>query len=141
VTKVANGEIITAPAIFQTGSTASVVFASPGGGRCGKNLTLLSVAPSGSNPLTVAWCAPLNGRGSPIVTTTDGASNAIVWATGAEGDALLHGYNAATGAVVFSGARTAMAGLHRFSTIMAAEGRLYVGADNKIYAFTFTAQQ
>jgi hypothetical protein len=31
-----------------------------------------------------------------------------------------------------------MSGLHHFSTIMAAEHRLYVGADNRIYAFTFT---
>jgi len=139
VSKVANGQIITAPAIFQTDSTASVVFTSPGGGNCsGGNVTMLNVAPSGKSPVTVAWCATLNVRGAPILTTTDGNKNGIVWVTGAEGDNMLHGFNAATGAVVFSGTGTTMQGLRHFGTIMAAEHRLYVGADNRIYAFTFT---
>ena len=139
VTQVANNEIITAPAIFQTDSAASVVFTSPGGGKCSSgNITMLNVAPSGSKPISVAWCAALNGRGAPIVTTTDGNKNGIVWVTGAEGDNELHGFNAATGGVVFNGTGTTMTGLRHFGTIMAAEGRLYVGADNKIYAFTFT---
>jgi len=139
VTQVSTGQIITAPAIFQTDTTASVAFTSSGGGKCSSgNITMLNVAPSGSKPVSVAWCASLNGRGAPIITTTDGNKNGIVWVTGAEGDNLLHGFNASTGAVVFSGTGTTMSGLHHFSTIMAAEHRLYVGADNRIYAFTFT---
>ena len=39
---------------------------------------------------------------SPIITTTDGKSDPIVWAVGAEGDNRLHGFRGDTGAIVFS---------------------------------------
>ena len=115
-----------------------VAFQSNGGGAChGGNITMLSVAASGASPMSVAWCAALNGGGAPIVTTTDGAANAIVWAVGAEGDNELHGFNALTGAVVFSGTGTGMSGLHHYQTILAVGKRLYVGADSTVYAFKF----
>jgi hypothetical protein len=88
-------------------------------------------------PIHIAWCAPFRGRGAPIVTTTDGSSNAIVWVPGAEGDNLLHGFNVANGEVVFGGGTAAMTGLHHFQTLIAAEGRLYVAADGRVYAFAF----
>jgi len=49
----------------------------------------------------------------------------------------LHGFNALTGQVVFSGAGTTMAGLHHFQTILATQRRLYVAADNTVYSFAF----
>jgi hypothetical protein len=49
----------------------------------------------------------------------------------------LHGFNALTGQVVFSGAGTTMTGLHHFQTILATQRRLYVAADNTVYAFAF----
>jgi hypothetical protein len=98
---------------------------------------MLSIAASGSSPISEDWCAPFRGGGAPIITTTDGTSNPIVWVVGAEGDNLLHGFNALNGNIVFGGGNTALAGLRHFVTILAAEGRLYVGADNRVYAFTF----
>jgi Ca2+-binding RTX toxin-like protein len=89
--------------------------------------------------LRVAWCAAENGRGSPIVTTTDGKANAIVWAVGGEGDNRLHGFRGDTGAVVFSGGGPgdAMGEVRRFQTLIAAGGRLYVAGDQHVYAFAF----
>jgi hypothetical protein len=136
VKQVSNSQIITAPAVYETSSTSMVAFTNSSGGNCsGSSITMLNVAPSGSSPITVAWCAPLNGRGAPIVTTTDGTANAIVWVVGAEGDNLLHGFNALNGQIVFSGTGTAMTGLHHFVTPMAVDRRIYVGADDRIYAF------
>jgi hypothetical protein len=88
--------------------------------------------------ITTAWCAALNGDGSPIVTTSDGHSDRIVWVTGAEGDDRLHGFRAEDGAVVFDGgsAGDQMPRLRHLSTILAAEGRLYVPSDGRIFAFT-----
>ncbi len=57
--------------------------------------------------------------------------------TGADGDALLHGYDASSGKVVFDGGKIRLADLRHFGTLIAAEGRLYVGADNTVYAFAF----
>jgi hypothetical protein len=134
----ASSSIITAPAVYATTSLTLVSFTASGPKTCsGSGLVTLNVAGGGATPITTAWCAPFNGRGAPIVTTTDGISSPIVWVTGAEGDNLLHGFDGLTGATVFSGAGTTMSGLHHFSTLMAAGGRLYVGADNTVYAFTF----
>lgn len=136
VLQVANGGIRTAPAVYETDARTLVAFTNSGNGHCsGGNITALNVAASGAAPLSFAWCAPLDGGGAPIVTTSDGKSNPIVWAVGAEGDNALHGYNAADGKVVFAGNGTAMGGLHHFQTIMATHDRFYVAGDNNVYAF------
>jgi len=137
VTKESDNAIITAPAIYETPDAAMVAFTNRGG-KCGRtNITMLRVSAAGKVPVTTAWCAAFRGRGAPIVTTSDGSSNPIVWVVGAEGDNLLHGFNAVNGHAVFSGGSTPMTGLHHFETILAAEGRLYVAADERIYAFAF----
>jgi outer membrane protein assembly factor BamB len=136
VTPVANGPIRTAPAILEMTDSALVAFQSNGSTRCSDaNITMLSVAPSGVSPITVPWCTRFSGRGSPIITTTDGHANAIVWVVGAEGDGLLHGYDAQTGASVFTDTAAAMAGTHHFETILATERRFYIAADNTVYAY------
>jgi len=85
--------------------------------------------------LATAWCGAFRGEGAPIVTTTDGRSNPTVWILGAEGDAKLHGYRGDTGEPLFTS--EAMTGLRHFQTLLAAAGRLYVGADGRLYAFSF----
>jgi hypothetical protein len=72
------------------------------------------------------------------VTSTDGTNNVVVWGLGAENDQRLHGFDGDTGATVFAGggASELMAGTRRFSTGIAARGRIYVATDNKVYAFT-----
>jgi hypothetical protein len=136
ILQAANGGIRTAPAIYETDSNSMVAYQNSGNSHCsGGNISVLNVAPTGSSPMSFGWCAALNGGGAPIVTTTDGTANPIVWAVGAEGDNELHAFNATNGAVLFSGSGTQMSGLHHFQTILATRNRLYVGADNTVYAF------
>jgi hypothetical protein len=136
VTQVANSGIRTAPAIYQTDVATMVAFTNSGSSHCSSgNVTMLNVAASGSSPVTFAWCAGLSGQGAPIITTTDGSSDGIVWAVGAEGDNELHGFDVRNGNVVFSGSGTSMSDLHHFQTILATRSRFYVGADNAVYAF------
>jgi hypothetical protein len=93
-----------------------------------------------SNPPAIvsAW-GPVSqtGRGSPWVTTTDGTNNVIVWVAGVAGDQRLHGYDGDSGAVIYSGggANELMTFTRQWNTGMVARGRIYFGADNKIYAF------
>ena len=137
---VSNGRIITGPAVYETPIGAMVVFAGYAGlpANCsGTDLTMLKVTGDVKKPISIAWCVALNGIGAPIITTTNGSANAIVWATGGRGDNQLHGFNALTGKIVFSGHGTAMNGLHGFSTLIAANRHLYVAADNTVYAFGF----
>ena len=138
VQKVSNSAIITAPAIYNTDHISMVVFRDGNGLNCGgSSVTALSVAASGTAPIKEAWCVAMNGSGAPIVTTTNGSANALVWIVGAEGDNLLHGYNAVNGAVVFAGGGQAMQGLRHFQTVLAANGHIYVAGGGTLYAYTF----
>jgi outer membrane protein assembly factor BamB len=138
--RVSNSEIITAPAVYEGPADTLVAFTNPAGlsANCsGGSLTMLKVTGDAKTPMSIAWCAPLSGSGAPIITTTNGAANPIVWIAGAEGDNEIHGFDALTGKVVFSGANTGMTGLRHFGTLIAANGRFYVAADNTVYAFAF----
>lgn len=130
------GAIRTGAAVFPTAGGAFVAFQG-NGAQCSNHgdLTVLKVTAEPKPSMTTAWCGESNGRGSPIVTTTDGHSNPIVWTVGAEGDGRLRGFNGETGALLFNGG--AMAGTRRFQTLIATPGRLYVAADGRIYAFAF----
>jgi hypothetical protein len=136
---VSTGGIRSAPAIYHAESGVMVAFSSRGSTQCPRtNITMLNVAAGGVSPITFAWCQKIGGFGAPIVTTTDGTANPIVWAVGAEGNNLLHGFNALTGAVVFTDPGPAMEGLHHFATILPAGHRFYIAADDTVYAYTFT---
>jgi len=80
------------------------------------------------------WCASASGLGSTIETTTDGVTDPIVWAVGAESDNKLHGFDGDTGASVFSGGPTAFGTVRRYSAPMVAKGRIYVASDNAVHA-------
>jgi hypothetical protein len=95
---------------------------------------------SGSPPqLSVLWCAVANGRGSPVLTTTDGRANPIVWIVGAEDSNRLRGFRGDTGAVVFAGGGSAeaMSEVRRFQAPIVVGRRVYVAADQRLYAFAF----
>jgi hypothetical protein len=107
------------------------------GGIAG-DLVALRIVADAPPKLSVAWCALQGGKGSPIVTTTDGKSDAIVWGIGAEGTQHLMGFDGDTGRVVFAGggAAEAMSNVRRYSTAIAAKGRLFIAGDDAVYAFT-----
>jgi hypothetical protein len=133
------GEIIGGPASWVEGGAGYVAFqGNAASSRCGgQGLTTLKVVAGAKPHVAIAWCAGLSGGGNPIVTTTDGSANRIVWAVGADGDGQLHGYAASNGSVVFGGGGSAytMQNLRYMTTILAAQGRLYVPSDGRIYAF------
>jgi hypothetical protein len=140
---VSSASIRTAPASYAIGSDAYVAFQAPGA-HCPpparhNELTVLKIAAGSPPNLATAWCGGLRGAGSPIVTTTDGHSNPIVWIAGAEGDNRLHGFRGDTGEPLLTGgdSREVMTGLRHFQTPIAGENRLFVAADGRVYAFAF----
>ena len=134
---VANSAIITAPASFPDGANETVVFQARGAlcpnGTFSGGLAALTVSATEVRPL---WCAPLQGRGAPIVTTTDGHADPIVWVDGAQGDDRLHAFRGDTGAPLFTSANT-IPGVRHFETLLAANHHLYVAEDGRIVAFTW----
>jgi len=135
---VSQRSILTSPAVYPADSGVYVAFRGEGA-NCStqdNSLTVLNIKAGSPPKITTAWCGALRGAGSPMVTTTNGHSNAIVWIVGAEGDNRLHAFRGDTGEPIFAGGET-MSGVRRFQTPIAAEDRLYVAADGRIYAFTF----
>jgi len=107
-------------------------------GEVDNELTVLKIRATPRAAIETAWCGALRGEGAPIVTTTDGRANPVVWILGAEGDNKLHGFRGDTGEPIHTeGSDKVMAGLHHFQALVAGIDRLYVGADGRIYAFAF----
>ena len=144
VSEVSRAPILTAPATWSDGDAAFVAFRNTarlgsckGAGLGGDSVAVLRIDGAGKGAVKVVWCRPMEGGGNPITTTSDGRSNRIVWIAGAQGDDRLHGFRADDGQPVFSSERDEdrVPGLRRFSTIVAANGRLYLAGDGKVYAF------
>jgi len=134
--------IRTAPATYAVGAHIHVALQAAGA-HCPSavpenQLTVLKIEASERPNFGTAWCGSLSGAGSPIVTTTDGHTDPIVWLVGAEGDNRLHGFRGDTGEPIFpERSGPVMNGLHHFQTLIATKDRLYVGADGRVYSFAF----
>ena len=129
-----SGTIIQAAATYRTALGTYVVFR-------GSSSATRTFRINATNPptITTTWAVTgQSGRSSPFVTSTDGTNDVIVWVVGSGGDNRLHGYNGDTGAVVYAGggANELMTGTRGYNAnAIAARGRIYVAADNKVYAF------
>jgi len=138
VRRVANGPVIQAPVTYRNGGRTLVVYRAPGAicpdGRSTTAVVALAVT---DGALTPAWCAPIDGRGIPMVTTSGPEANPIVWVAGAEGDERLHGYRGDTGAALY--ASEPLPGLRHFVTPMVAAGRIYLAGDGRVFAFRWQA--
>jgi outer membrane protein assembly factor BamB len=98
-------------------------------------LGAIKIAAASPPTMSVAWCAASSSTGSPIVTTTDGKTDSVVWLIAG---GKLMGYNGETGEPVFNGgaAGDAPGATASFQTLMAAKGRIFVGTNSGVTAFT-----
>jgi hypothetical protein len=149
-TQVATSDVITSPITYTTPQGTYVVFNGFGRGCPGKagNLTAIRLSAASPPKVTVAWCATTNGNGIPMVTSTDGSAQTVVWAVGTEGlnpkgtgalpgDNRLHGFDGDTGEVIFDGGGDGdvMTSTRRYITPIATHGRIFVAANDQLFAF------
>ena len=136
--RAASAQIITAAALYTTAQGTRVAFRGAGASctNATGNLTTLKIVAGAPPTFMGSWCANLGGNGSPIVTTSDGQAEAVVWVLGTEGDGLLHGLDGDTGASIFGGGGVTISGTHRFNAPIAAKGRIFVAADSGVTVFT-----
>jgi hypothetical protein len=129
--------IANAAAAYATATGTYVAFWGKSGTQCtgGTSGDLVTAKVLPLPTLAPSWCANQGGWGSPIVTTTDGHSEAIVWSLGADGDQLLHGFDGDTGATIFDGGGVTIPGMRHFNTPIAAKGRIFVASDQAVVAF------
>jgi hypothetical protein len=140
---VLSGEISNAGAFATvSGTTYVVVRPNEGGSGVGcpngtaGDLVAVKLDPAAAQKMSVAWCANALGEGSPIITTSDGANDALVWTVGAQSSNQLHAWDLATGTLVFAGGAAAdqVKGVRRFTSPIVANGRIFVAGDNVLYA-------
>jgi hypothetical protein len=138
VQQVATSQVKGSPAVYATAMGTYVVFHIEGGSGMGcsqgGNLVAVKITAAGTGfTAKVAWCSVENGLGSPMVTTTDGTSNAIVWAA----DNHLWGYDGDTGAKILDGTKTAMgSSIQGWNVPIAASGHIAVGVNGALYLFS-----
>jgi hypothetical protein len=106
----------------------------------------LTVAPGTPIKVTPAWCTTIGGptmndagtiknrSASPLVTTTDGKSQPIVWVAGSASQATaaltankLYGVDGETGAILYSGGNCV--GIRQWTTPIAVKGHIVLGGD------------
>ncbi|HEX4339544.1 MAG TPA: hypothetical protein VH062_26740 [Polyangiaceae bacterium] len=117
--------------VFSTDGNAKC----PAGGPTGKVVESVLVAPGSPPKPSVAWCAALSSAPpGPIITSTDGTANPIVWymngttLTGVDGD---------TGKAVYtgSGANTC-ANQEQWTSLIATKGRIVSGANGSMCSWS-----
>jgi PQQ enzyme repeat len=123
-------------ATYQTPSGRYVVYNAVCG--TGNTLGALKIAPGTPPTLSQAFCVSqgVDGSdtgGSPIVTTSDGTADAVVWGLGAGGDNKLHGVDGDTGASIVTSA--SMGSVIHWVAPLVAKGTVYVPANGTVYAF------
>jgi hypothetical protein len=138
---IADNEINGGPAAYTTSMGTYVAFrvangghgvGCPGGQGTG-NLVVAKITAGNPPTAKVAWCSNEAGLGTPMVTTTDGKSEPIVW----DANNHLWGYDGDTGAKLFDGTMTKMGtSMQYFNTPIDAKGRIAVAVDGQLYVFT-----
>jgi hypothetical protein len=145
-----SGSITGGPASANIGGTQYIVMVGNGGqgANCAKGsgelvVTTLDTS-NASKPIASAWCADPGGGGAPIVTTSDGTNDAMVWVAGGLGtnDAAatgasanqLHAFDLATGQSVLAGSDT-FANVRHFTSPIVVNGRILVAGDSRLYAY------
>lgn len=134
---ISSNSIIQAAAVYRTGQATYVAVAATGTGCpnfTSGDLIAVKVSPGSPPTLSMAWCAQGRGRGSPIVSTTDGTAEALVWSIGTS-DGRLRAFHGDTGQLLYTSTDT-MSGLHGFMTPILAKGRIFIAGDNRVYAYT-----
>jgi hypothetical protein len=130
--------IRTVPAAYTTALGTYVTFTAasmakcPAGGPTGKVVASVLIAPGAPPAPKVAWCAAMSGAAAPIVTTTDGKSEAIVWYMNNDKLAAVDGD---TGAVVYTSTETCT-GVRQWTSPIAVKGRIVVAGDGHLCSWS-----
>ena len=119
--------------------TQHVLLSTDSDAQCPPNMpsgrVVMSVLiPPGAPPAPrVEWCAPLSGETTaPVVTTTDGTNEAVVWYTN---NGALTGVDGATGAVLYK-STDSCSGIVRWTSPIVGRGRIVAGGAGHLCAWT-----
>jgi hypothetical protein len=129
--------IINAAATYTTVNGTYVAFKGAGV-DCPIGSTLMAVKIGAGDPptLTRAWCAAADSEGSPIVSTTDGHTEPIVWQVGAEGNAHMNAFDGETGETLYDGGDAPYPPIARFQSPILVKGRAIWASNERLFALS-----
>ena len=144
-----SSSVYTSPAAYQAASGVHVAIATGSGSLCPNAMTLnaavmsilLKPPAAGMAPMpSKVWCAAIGGgdtsKRAPIATNSAGTADPIVWYMDGGN---LNAFDGEDGTVLYdsSGTKTksgaaasSCAGIHKFTSLMAVNGRIVVGGDS-----------
>jgi len=102
-------------------------------GQGGTNVVSVLLRPGNPPMPRIVWCTPITGAYSPIATSTDGKSDAIVWFM--SGDKLT-AVDGETGAMVFQETTAVCTGVQGWTSPIAVKGRIIVGSGNHLCSWS-----
>lgn len=137
---VSNGSmsIRTVPASYITSQGVSVVFSTVSGAKCpggASGSVIMSVDIAAGAPPTpkVSWCTSFGGgETAPIITTTDGKSDPIVWFMD---QGKLRALDAETGQQLWV-SNESCSGVRKWTSPIAVKGRIVVGGDDHLCSWS-----
>ena len=99
------------------------------------DLVVVKLDMTAPQKMSVVWCATSNGVGSPIITSSDGTKDPMVWILGAEGSGQLYSWDLVSGMPVLTGGMTMSSNVRHFSTLLAVHGRIFAAGDGQLFAY------
>jgi hypothetical protein len=140
VTPIGTSQLKAAGAAYHTalGTYVALYVAGGTGINCpnnrGGNLVVVKISEGNPPVPTIAWCSNESNLGSPIVTTTDGYSNVIVW----DASNRLYGYDGDTGVELYTGGDATDQmnnSMQYFNSFIETNSRIAIAVQNKLYVF------
>jgi hypothetical protein len=139
-----SSSVYTSPAAYQAASGVHVAIATGTGSTCPKGMTLnaavmsilLKPSAPGMAPMpSKVWCAAIGGgdtsKRAPIATNSAGTADPIVWYMNG---GTLNAFDGEDGTVLYDSSKgttpSSCAGIHKFTSLMAVNGRIVVGGDS-----------
>jgi hypothetical protein len=137
---VATGPMVvrTTPAAYTASDGVHVVFGSLDNAMCpnkpAAGAAMISVLIQAGSPPTpkISWCAPLSSEWAPIVTTTDGQHESIVWYMSND---KMNAVDGETGAKVWTSSDTC-ANVQKWTSPIAVKGHIVVAARSKLCSWS-----
>ncbi|HEX3344509.1 MAG TPA: hypothetical protein VHS09_08035, partial [Polyangiaceae bacterium] len=138
MTGIGTNQVKGAPAVYTTakGNTYVALHIEGGTGKdCpsgqGGNLVVVQITQSPLAAKTV-WCSTQSGLASPMVTTTNGTDQPVVWAA----SNALYAWDGDLGTPIVDGTMTKMSSsVQGWNTPIDAKGRMVVGVTGQLYVF------
>jgi hypothetical protein len=132
--------IHTVPAAYSTNNGVRYTFSTDGGatgcpGGTGGRVVMSVAIPGGAPPKPqTLWCQTITGGpASPIATTTDGKSDALVWIMSGSS---MNAFDGDTGTSVYKSGGSDCANVPRWTSPIAVKGRIVVAATGKLCSWS-----